>query len=125
MSELPSGTVTFLFTDLEGSTRLWEHQPDAMQGALARHDASLHVLAVFAAEAGFREEARALTEHSVASGGTFAMMGEPVAWLTDRLAHALGDRTGPPPSSPMHRRDLMALVGELEVLLASSDASAP
>ena len=34
----PSGTVTFLFTDLEGSTRLWEEHPDAMQGALARHD---------------------------------------------------------------------------------------
>ena len=38
MAELPSGTVTFLFTDLEGSTRLWEESPDAMQGALARHD---------------------------------------------------------------------------------------
>jgi predicted ATPase/class 3 adenylate cyclase len=36
--ELPTGTVTFLFTDLEGSTRLWEEHPDAMQGALARHD---------------------------------------------------------------------------------------
>jgi class 3 adenylate cyclase len=38
VAELPSGTVTFLFTDLEGSTRLWEEHPDAMQGALARHD---------------------------------------------------------------------------------------
>jgi class 3 adenylate cyclase len=38
MAELPSGTVTFLFTDLEGSTGLWEEHPDAMQGALARHD---------------------------------------------------------------------------------------
>ena len=35
---LPSGTITFLFTDLESSTRLWEEYPDAMQGALARHD---------------------------------------------------------------------------------------
>ena len=34
----PSGTVTFLFTDLEGSTRLWEEQPVAMTSALARHD---------------------------------------------------------------------------------------
>ena len=39
MVEMPSGTVTFLFTDLEGSTRLWEEQPEAMTAALARHDA--------------------------------------------------------------------------------------
>ncbi len=38
MVELPSGTVTFLFTDLEGSTRLWEEHPDLMHDALARHD---------------------------------------------------------------------------------------
>ena len=38
MVEPPSGTVTFLFTDLEGSTRLWEDYPDAMRDALARHD---------------------------------------------------------------------------------------
>ena len=38
MAELPSGTVTFLFTDIEGSTRLWEEHPDAMRDALARHD---------------------------------------------------------------------------------------
>ncbi len=34
----PSGTVTFLFTDLEGSTRNWEARPDAMSSALAEHD---------------------------------------------------------------------------------------
>jgi predicted ATPase/class 3 adenylate cyclase len=38
MSELPTGTVTFLFTDLEGSTRLWEVFPQAMKAASARHD---------------------------------------------------------------------------------------
>src|SRR5262249_45626771 len=37
-AELPTGTVTFLFTDLEGSTRLWEEQPEAMREALAGHD---------------------------------------------------------------------------------------
>jgi predicted ATPase/class 3 adenylate cyclase len=36
--ELPSGTVTFLFTDLEGSTRLWEQHRAAMVPALERHD---------------------------------------------------------------------------------------
>src|SRR5881397_1934189 len=41
MPDLPSGTVTFLFTDIEGSTRLWEQHPEAMEAALARHDALL------------------------------------------------------------------------------------
>ena len=43
MPELPSGTVTFLFTDLEGSTALWEHQSEAMRLALQYffHDAHL------------------------------------------------------------------------------------
>ena len=36
---LPSGIVTFLFTDLEDSTRLWERHGVAMRDALARHDA--------------------------------------------------------------------------------------
>ncbi len=34
--------VTFLFTDIESSTRLWEDHPHAMEVALARHDALLH-----------------------------------------------------------------------------------
>jgi len=38
MAELPTGTVTFLFTDLAVSTRLWDVEPDAMRDALARHD---------------------------------------------------------------------------------------
>ncbi len=41
MSVLPNGTVTFLFTDIEGSTRLFQQHPDAMEGALARHNALL------------------------------------------------------------------------------------
>ena len=38
MASPPTGTVTFLFTDIEGSTRMWERSPQAMQAALARHD---------------------------------------------------------------------------------------
>jgi class 3 adenylate cyclase len=36
---LPTGVITFLLTDVEGSTRLWEREPEAMRDALARHDA--------------------------------------------------------------------------------------
>ncbi|MDP8922072.1 MAG: tetratricopeptide repeat protein [Chloroflexota bacterium] len=41
MAKLPSGTVTFLFTDIEGSTALWERHSEAMRAALGRHDAVL------------------------------------------------------------------------------------
>src|SRR6476620_1228306 len=34
----PSGVVTFLFTDIEGSTRRWEADADAMRAALSKHD---------------------------------------------------------------------------------------
>jgi DNA-binding SARP family transcriptional activator len=37
-AELPAGVVTFLFTDIEGSTRLWEREPEGMARALERHD---------------------------------------------------------------------------------------
>jgi class 3 adenylate cyclase len=38
---MPTGTVTFLFTDIEGSTRLWEQHPRAIQAAVAHHDSLL------------------------------------------------------------------------------------
>src|SRR5829696_6514211 len=41
MTALPTGTVTFLFTDIEGSTKLWERNPEGMRVALTRHDAIL------------------------------------------------------------------------------------
>ena len=43
MPPIPSGTVTFLFTDIEGSTRLWESAPEAMRQALERHDTLLRL----------------------------------------------------------------------------------
>lgn len=39
--DLPSGTVTLLFTDVESSTKLWEDHPSEMKGALERHDTIL------------------------------------------------------------------------------------
>jgi class 3 adenylate cyclase len=42
---LPSGTITFLFTDIQGSTPLWERDPQAVGQAVARHHAILHAAA--------------------------------------------------------------------------------
>jgi predicted ATPase/class 3 adenylate cyclase len=41
MTEAPSDSFTFVFADLESSTRMWERFPDAMTGAMERHDAIL------------------------------------------------------------------------------------
>ena len=37
-SQFPTGTVTFLFTDIEGSTQLWQKHPDEMKDRMVRHD---------------------------------------------------------------------------------------
>jgi predicted ATPase/class 3 adenylate cyclase len=42
-ADLPTGTVTFVFTDIEGSTRLWERAPGAMAQSLALHNAALEL----------------------------------------------------------------------------------
>ena len=39
MESRPSGTVTFAFTDIEGSTQSWERDRAEMQDAVRRHDA--------------------------------------------------------------------------------------
>ena len=41
MMVLPTGAVTFLFTDIEGSTSLWEAHPRAMRSAMRLHDSIL------------------------------------------------------------------------------------
>src|SRR5262245_45393194 len=45
MVALPTGTVTFLFTDVEGSTRLWEQHADQMRASLVQPDAIVESLA--------------------------------------------------------------------------------
>ena len=43
--QFPTGTVTFLFGDVEGSVKLWERHPEQMRRALARHDELIEALA--------------------------------------------------------------------------------
>lgn len=49
----PTGTVTFLVTDIEGSISLWERNAETMQAALTRYD---EILGGFAGVAGMRSE---------------------------------------------------------------------
>ena len=42
MSELPTGTLTFLFTDVQGSTPMWETAADAADMVMAAHDRLVH-----------------------------------------------------------------------------------
>jgi len=53
MPELPSGTVTFLFTDVEGSTKLWEEHAADAGAMLARHDEAARL---FGAASAVRDE---------------------------------------------------------------------
>jgi predicted ATPase/class 3 adenylate cyclase len=68
---LPSGAVTFLFTDIEGSTRLWDERPEAMRVALARHDELLQ---------------RAIAEHG---GYVFSTAGDGMAAAFQRSSDAV------------------------------------
>jgi class 3 adenylate cyclase len=76
MGEVPSGTVTFLFTDLEGSTRLWEQHPDAMKATLARHDQILrHAVA--------RHDGRVVKTTGDGLHAAFAIAGDATAAAVD------------------------------------------
>jgi len=80
----PTGTVTFLFTDVEGSTRLWEEDEVAMRAAVARHDGLLR--AAFEAHGGY----------VFATGGdafsvAFQRAGDAVAAAVDAQAALAGE----------------------------------
>ena len=77
------GIVTFLFTDIEGSTRLWEQQPESMQTAVARHDALTR-----AAVAGHRGRVVKMT-----GDGVYAAFDDPLDAIiaTLELQQALDD----------------------------------
>ena len=66
-----TGTVTFLFTDIEGSTARWERDPDLMRAALVRHDALLR---------------KTVDDHG---GGVFKMVGDACCAAFERTHDAV------------------------------------
>jgi len=79
--DLPSGVVTFLMTDIEGSTRLWGEAPEAMRAALARHNAIC--TSVVGEHGGFIVKSRGEGD------STFSVFGRP----TDAVAAACALQT--------------------------------
>lgn len=101
VSELPTGTVTLLLADVEGSTRLWESQPEVMAAAVARLDQALEdpandVGPTVNRTARLRDLAHG--GQTVLSGTTDDLVAEALpedAWLTDLGAHPLRDLARP------------------------------
>jgi predicted ATPase/class 3 adenylate cyclase/DNA-binding CsgD family transcriptional regulator len=75
---LPAGVVTFLLTDVEGSTRQWESEPEAMPQAIARHYELLD--AAIALHGGVRPEEQGEGDSVV---GAFARASDAVAAALD------------------------------------------
>ena len=84
---LPAGTVTFLLTDVEGSSRLWEERPDDMGAAIARHYELLDE--AIAAHGGVRPVEQGEGDSVVAA---FARAGDAVAAALD-AQRAAGERS--------------------------------
>jgi class 3 adenylate cyclase len=87
MAERPSGTVTFLFTDIEGSTARWEQQPEAMRPALARHDALLR--AAISEQGGYVVKTMGDAFHSA-----FARASDAIAATLNAQRRCLGANAG-------------------------------
>src|SRR5690349_5670915 len=109
---LPTGTVTFLFTDIEGSTHLWEEHLASMRLALARHDALLRVAIERHAGVVFKTvgdafcaafamapnaiEAALDAQRSLAAGTTDLPLRVRMALHTGTVEQREGDYFGPP-----------------------------
>ena len=100
---LPSGVVTFLLTDIVGSSALWDEAPDAMAVALERHDSM--IAEVVAAHGGTLLKSKLEGDATVS---VFARASDGVAAalaLRQRpRCGGLAERSGPaPPDGPAHR----------------------
>jgi len=86
METLPSGTVTFLFTDIEGSTKLAQEHPDELPAPLARYHKILHQ-SILAQKRDVDKDLAAI--HSQLDDATFAKLWENDIMLSLEQATAL------------------------------------
>jgi len=97
---LPAGTVTFLFADIQGSTRLWERYSGAMPAALARHDSILFAAILANQGVVFKTGGDSFYAVFVYPAGAVA-----AALAAQRALHAEPwERSGLPPSEPIRVR---------------------
>lgn len=112
-ARLPSGTVTLLFSDIEGSARLWESHPQAMAAALKRHDEILREAIEAAGGAIFRTVGDALWASFVRAPDALAAAMMSQRALLSEPWGALGLPPDQPPRVRMalHAADLVAQDG--------------
>ncbi len=96
---LPSGTVSFLFTDVEGSTRFWERDADGMRSALARHDSVLKRAVEANGGALFKKTGdgicAAFARASQAAAAALAAQRDITSWSSESLPVRMAVYTGP------------------------------
>jgi predicted ATPase/class 3 adenylate cyclase len=97
VTKLPGGTLTFLFTDVEGSTPLWERHEATMRAVTARHDALLD--SIITQCGGWRVRERGEGD------SLFVVFTEPAAAVVAALAMAQAVLAEPwPPETPIRVR---------------------
>src|SRR5215212_7239201 len=134
MADLPRGTVTFLFTDIEGSTLLWERDRSAMAQAVARHIALLdtaiqahggiHFKTVGdAVQAAFPTAPQAVAAALDAQRALLAEDWGPIGPLTVRMAlhagEAVPDTRGDYLAAPLNRLSRLLSTGYVGQILLS------
>ncbi len=125
MPDMPQGMVTFLFTDIEGSTRMWEQYPAAMPAALARHNQI--IVEAVAAHGGYVFQTigdaywtvfgTADAALAAALDAQLALHREP--WATSPLRARMALHTGA--ATPYHGGYVGPTISKLAVLIAAGN----
>ena len=123
MLDLPSGTVTFLFTDIEGSTERWERERAAMAQAVVRHLAVLDATIRDHGGVYFKTVGDAVQAGAAASVGQRSLIAEDWAAARGLRVRMPCTRATPPGRSRGLRRGFPDLAA-LAAVVAAPDPSA-